>query len=205
MEQRMCMKCGNDKPLKDFPITKKPNGNEYYQHTCKKCRSDQRVANRKNIDVRDHERKLAQTRYNNNKQLVLEKNKQWRDSEDGTKNRMIHRSLQRAREKGYEHSISIDDILIPNECPVLHIPFCSGTKSGGYWNTPSIDRKDSTKGYTKDNIQIISMRANTMKSDASVEELVKFARWVLDTYCDDIVQPARINEGAELPDKEPVG
>lgn len=204
MEQRTCTKCGNDKPLEDFPITKKPNGNEYYQHTCKQCRSDKRVANRKDPMIRDHERKLACTRYDSNKTLILEKNKQWRDSEDGMKHRMLHRSLQRSREKGYEHNISIDDIKIPGECPVLNVQFNPGSKSGGYWNSPSIDRKDSSKGYTKDNIQVISMRANTMKSDASVQELVKFAKWVISTYCDDIVQPAHINESVESEDKEPL-
>lgn len=198
MEQRTCTKCGNDKPLEDFPITKKPNGNEYYQHTCKKCRSDKRVANRKNTEVKSHERKLACDRYNSNKPLILKKNKQWRDSESGVKHRMLHRSLQRSKEKGYDNDISIDDIIIPEECPVFHVQFNSGSKAGGYWNSPSIDRKDSSKGYTKDNIQVISMRANTMKSDASVEELVKFAKWVLDTYCDDIVQPAHINESVEV-------
>lgn len=47
---------------------------------------------------------------------------------------------------------------------------------------PSIDRIDSTKGYTKDNIQVISSKANTMKSNASVEELRMFAYWVLREY-----------------------
>ena len=38
-------------------------------------------------------------------------------------------------------------------------------------NSPSIDRIDSTKGYTPDNIQIISWKANRIKGYASVQEL----------------------------------
>ncbi len=37
--------------------------------------------------------------------------------------------------------------------------------------SPSLDRIDSTKGYTKGNIWVISNRANTLKNDATLSEL----------------------------------
>jgi hypothetical protein len=37
--------------------------------------------------------------------------------------------------------------------------------------SPSIDRIDSTKGYTPDNIQIISWKANRVKGYATLQEL----------------------------------
>ena len=38
-----------------------------------------------------------------------------------------------------------------------------------------IDRIDPKKGYVKDNIIVVSMRANRIKSDATVDEIRKVA------------------------------
>jgi len=43
---------------------------------------------------------------------------------------------------------------------------------------PSLDRIDSRKGYTKDNIQVISNKANILKNDATLSELKMFAKWI---------------------------
>lgn len=43
----------------------------------------------------------------------------------------------------------------------------------------SLDRKDPTQGYTKDNVWVISQIANAMKWDSTKEERVLFANWVL--------------------------
>jgi len=52
----------------------------------------------------------------------------------------------------------------------------------GRSNSPSIDRKDNSKGYTKENVWIISQQANQMKSDATPEQLKKFAKWIISEY-----------------------
>lgn len=89
----------------------------------------------------------------------------------------------RAKTKGLEFSLKKSDIVIPPKCPILGIPLNFSIQGhGGAENTPSVDRIDNSKGYTPDNIQVISMKANTMKNSASKEELLKFAFWVYRTF-----------------------
>ena len=37
-------------------------------------------------------------------------------------------------------------------------------------------------GYVRGNVTVMSMKANIMKGDATPEELLQFAEWVLRTY-----------------------
>jgi hypothetical protein len=80
---------------------------------------------------------------------------------------------RRAKNKGLEFSIKITDIVVPDFCPLLGIPLSKdlpGNRTLGS-GSPTLDRKISTLGYTLNNIWVISFKANTMKSNASLEEL----------------------------------
>ena len=96
--------------------------------------------------------------------------------------KMHQRAKMRCKDTGREFNIEVSDIVIPDVCPVLGIPLnINSGKSGAYRNSPSLDRIDNNKGYTKDNIQVISQLANAMKCHATNEELHKFAQWVIST------------------------
>jgi hypothetical protein len=77
-----------------------------------------------------------------------------------------------------EFSLKQSDIVIPPTCPVLGIPlfFTPGRRTA---NTPSLDRLDNSKGYTKDNVAVVSWRANDAKGDLSLPELKKLAAFYL--------------------------
>ena len=66
---------------------------------------------------------------------------------------------------------------VPKYCPILGIPLIVGTykknKGGGTDNSPSLDRINNNKGYIKENIQIISRKANQMKNNGSFEDIKK--------------------------------
>lgn len=72
-------------------------------------------------------------------------------------------------------ALTVEDIHVPTTCPLLGVPLV--ISPAGVFVTkcsPSVDRIDSTKGYTKDNIWVISHLANTMKNSASKLELRTF-------------------------------
>jgi hypothetical protein len=58
----------------------------------------------------------------------------------------------------------------PVTCPILNIPlrFNKGLVQD---NSYSIDRIDNSKGYSIDNIIIISYKANRLKNNGTIEEL----------------------------------
>lgn len=96
------------------------------------------------------------------------------------RSKMYRRAKYRAKNNNLEFNIDIVDIIIPKYCPILGIPLIANSgKSGGIKTSPSLDRIDSNKGYTKDNIWVISLLANQMKSQANNSELLKFAQWII--------------------------
>jgi hypothetical protein len=87
---------------------------------------------------------------------------------------LINASKQRAKEKGREHSITVADLkaIYPTDgcCPIFGIKL-EFNEAGFRDSSPSIDRIDSSKGYTLDNIQVISWKANRIKGAASLQDL----------------------------------
>lgn len=61
--------------------------------------------------------------------------------------------------------------MVPEFCPVLGMRLEPG--NGLSASSPSLDRFDPEKGYTKGNVRVISARANTLKSNATPDELRK--------------------------------
>ena len=85
----------------------------------------------------------------------------------------IRDAKYRAARDGISWDVDLAFLLsiLPPECPVLRAPWEWEAIEGGNPNKPSIDRIDSSRGYTKDNVVIVSWRVNDLKADASIKEL----------------------------------
>lgn len=90
-----------------------------------------------------------------------------------------YRAKENAKKTNREFNLEESDIFIPEYCPYLGIKISTDINDREKPNYYSIDRFDSEKGYVKGNIQIISLLANTMKNNASIEQLVIFSENVL--------------------------
>lgn len=87
---------------------------------------------------------------------------------------LVRRIAKKASLLGIDFDLDESDIFIPEVCPALGIPLIKDGH-GQRDDIPSLDRVDSRLGYVKGNVQIISMKANRIKNDATYEELEKVA------------------------------
>lgn len=115
--------------------------------------------------------------YEKNKHKWKEYAKKYRTERDNQLKAIFYSARSRSKIRGLEWNLEIEDVLnCPDVCPVLGIEIKFQEGPGSH-HSPSIDRFDNTKGYTKDNIRMISLRANTLKSDGTLKEfehLIKY-------------------------------
>lgn len=111
---------------------------------------------------------------------IAENRRKWADR--NVEKRMYKNAKSRATRANILFNLEVSDIVVPPKCPILNIDFKHDNRKIPKFNSPSLDRIDNNKGYVKGNVQVISYRANTMKGDATPEELLQFAYWVLLNY-----------------------
>jgi hypothetical protein len=156
---KCCNKCKKYVSLGLFSVN---NANkDKLSNTCKIC---------------DKEYQEKQRRKTPEKQLqyAREYQKKKRESFDYRLQMLINASKQRAKKKNILHDLTIEDLRLiypkDGKCPVFGFVLKFGN-AGFRDHSPSIDKIDSKGGYTKDNVQVISWKANRLKTDATVKEI----------------------------------
>lgn len=157
----ICYICKEYKCVEEFNINKQ-NSNIFYREgrdkRCKYCKNLQYVKRRKNNrGKRDIDR------------LLLER---WH----GLKDRSI--------KKGFIVDFNWEFLKeLWNKqnglCAISNIPMTFEMNNGRVPTNVSVDRRDSKLYYTKDNIQLICMAINQMKSDLSTNELLYFCKEII--------------------------
>lgn len=109
---------------------------------------------------------------NKNKKIWSGYTKTYRDKNPIRAKLMVIRA--KCKKEKLPFDLTEEEILIPTVCPVLDIPLDGSTRD----NQWSIDRINPSKGYTKANTRIISMRANRLKNDASILDVERILKYM---------------------------
>ena len=90
--------------------------------------------------------------------------------------RMIVHAKFRAKKRGIPFDLTLESLgEMPLHCPALGIPLIVG---GPRDNRPQIDRIVPSVGYVRGNVAIVSARANRIKNDGTLRELLLLTQWL---------------------------
>jgi hypothetical protein len=161
-----CNRCKKLLPVLSFSINK--SAKDGLQSRCREC--DKQYQTKRRLENKDSLLEYGR-KYTANKRKDFNYRLQM----------LLNASKQRASKYNREHTITLQDIKdkypVDGKCPVFGIDL-QFNSTGFRDNSPSIDRIDSSKGYTADNIQIISWKANSIKRNASLEELILLVNYL---------------------------
>ena len=81
---------------------------------------------------------------------------------------------RRAKQKGLPFNLTAKYMIsiTPEFCPVLGIPLYRSITGGATPNSPSIDRIHPHLGYIQDNVIVVSMLANSIRSSATPDQIM---------------------------------
>jgi hypothetical protein len=181
-QKRICKICGKEKPIVQEEIRNGYAIRNFYRNICIECRKEQDKINIKNWKINNKEKveEYKKRHLHRRRTDIQYKEKIYKRQRERRIERMekslLTQAKQRSDKKGFEFNLTIEDIIIPTQCPILNILIIPNSGK----NSPSVDRVDNTKGYVKGNVRIISSLANTMKSSATKEELLAFAKNIKD-------------------------
>lgn len=175
MVAKKCSKCQRILPVEEFYkyVKSKDGLTHHCQHCYKKYRKEKQEHYRQYMENR---------RKTDNENIKQTKNKSWQNLDPRKK--MLQQAKNRCNRKNLEFNLDLNDIILPQVCPLLEIPFVVGTKDN-YEYTYSLDRIDSSKGYIKGNVWVITKLANSMKNSATKKQLNVFANNILKYFKDD--------------------
>ena len=179
---KKCYVCNKDKSFNNYhkDMSKKDN----LSGRCTKCKSIVDKKYREKIKAKS-KKTISDRSYHYGRYKSINYNDRRRElHRKDPRIRLRGGCYARAKKKGLEFNLPTyrDLPKVPKFCPILGIPLVVGaskdSNGGGTDNSPSLDRIDNNIGYIKWNIQIISRKANQMKSNGTLEDIKKLYLYV---------------------------
>lgn len=155
-----CIKCKEYLHPDNFAAAAHPNEYRLGKDVrCKSCRTKQSAYSRKSKVGQASVDRILQERFLNAKLRSAKKNLIFAITEE-----YLHELLDSQKGK----------------CALSGIELTFLLGNGRIFTNVSIDRKDPLLGYTEDNVQLVCMAVNQMKSDLSKEQLIDFCKKIVD-------------------------
>lgn len=160
MDTKYCSRCGESQDFSKFYQLKGGKIHCWCKSCCKKV-SDGRAEYRAEFYKKNKEKIIIN-------QVIYARGKR----KNNPLKYLYKAARSRARKKDIPFSIEEGDLELPEYCPILGIKLEVNDQRSKA-NSPSIDKIIPELGYVKENVRIISWRANSIKNDSSVEEMKK--------------------------------
>jgi hypothetical protein len=184
-----CRKCKDTLSDNNWSTSRK-NKKDYI---CKTCKSNQ-MSSFRELQEEKKELSLGITRcvgcttiitndntYKTNRvrciPCVAKMNKQWQDTK-GPAYLLWVAAKSRAKKKNLPFNLEVEDIVIPDRCPVFGVPLERAEGRGADDNSPTLDKLIPSLGYVKGNIAVISWKANRLKSNGSLTDFEAIVGWL---------------------------
>ena len=173
--EKQCSKCKQVLPVEKF--SRNPSTSDGLRSSCKKCQAQYARQWREDGGAE----KVKQAYKNGGKekkQSYIKANLVQTITSSlvrGARSRAGDKNLPFDIDLDYVRSMVGENAELASHCPVFGVPldWSRMRNNGGkpVPNSPSIDRIDPERGYVKGNVWIISHKANTIKNNATHEEL----------------------------------
>lgn len=172
-ELRTCNVCSTRKPLSEFYRDKDSSGG--YRIICKECCRGQERRRKAAIPAETRKAEFRKWRKTNRAKALM------------TLARF------RAKQKGLPFALdenAIQGVIDAGVCELTRIPF--NLDGGKTWDSPSLDRIDSSKGYTPDNVRVVLYCLNVMANIWGENKIIEMA---------EAIMAARRSRSADLQDR----
>lgn len=178
---KICSSCEEEKMIDNFDYSS--NGLNNLRNDCKLCRSNYgrtyKTNNRDLITIRARERRARKKEYYS--QYDKRFRNTYHKSLKGYACKLFSGAKHRSTKKNMEFNLTSEWVLeklTPLKCEATG--FTIDIAAGGEYKThplqPTLDRIDSRRGYTTDNVRVTCWWWNVMKqdwTDEMIEELIK--------------------------------
>lgn len=155
----------------------KVRGKEYREENKEELKKKRKEYYEQNKErIKEHNKQKRLEKYKADPEQDKARQKEWKLN--NIERYLVQSARSRAKKYNLPFDITSEDVVVPKFCPYLGIKLVPFSE----WSSPSLDKIIPELGYVKGNIQVISTKANTMKNNATQDELVRFAEAVLKMY-----------------------